>query len=237
MVGQGLIGAEVIPFPVARTAETASEVGDLRFRALVGEEAWARLPEAVRARFGKRIAGCAAAVYAGEVVECRISAAGWLLVQLARLIGAPLPLSRDVDVPACVSVTEDPAPSTSLGTGSAGQFWTRIYGRRRGFPQVISSSKRFAGPTGLEEQIGGGFGIALRVEVADGALHFLSDHYFLTLGGRRLRLPRFLSPGALRVSHVDCNHGLFAFVLALHHPWLGELIHQTAMFRERAAEE
>ena len=107
----------------------------------------------------------------------------------------------------------------------------------RGFPQVICSSKRFAGPTGLEEQIGGGLGIALRVEVDNGALHFLSDHYFLMLRGRRLRLPSFLAPGALRVSHIDCNNGLFAFMLSLRHPWLGELIHQTAMFRERGAEE
>ena len=229
MAGQRRIGAEVIPFPARRAAEPQADIGDLRFRALVGEAAWAMLPEAVRARFGKNIAGCAAAVYAGEIVECRISAAGWLLAQLARLIGAPLPLSRDVDVPACVSVTED----SCFG----GQFWTRIYGRRRGFPQVISSSKRFAGPTGLEEQVGGGLGIALRVEVANGALHFLSDHYFLMVRGRRLRLPKLLWPGALRVSHVDCNHGLFAFVLALRHPWLGELVHQTAMFRERGASE
>jgi len=225
-------GAEIIPFPAARPAAVAAssgDVGDLRFRALIGEEAWARLPEAVRARFGKRVSGCAAVVYAGEVIECRLSAAGWLLAQLGRLIGAPLLLSRDADVPACVSVTEDPA--------FAGQFWTRIYGRRRGFPQVISSSKRFAGPTGLEEQIGGGFGIALRAEVANGALHFVSDHYFLMMRGRRLRLPAFLSPGALRVSHVDCNHGLFAFVLELRHRWLGELVHQTAMFRERGVED
>ena len=123
-----------------------------------------------------------------------------------------------------VSVTEDP----SFG----GQFWTRIYGRRRGFPQVIHSSKRFCGPTGLEEYIGRGFGIALKAEVANGALHFLSDHYFLSCLGLRLRLPRWLEPGALRVSHVDCNHGLFAFVLAVRHPLLGELVHQTAMFAD-----
>jgi hypothetical protein len=55
--------------------------------------------------------------------------------------------------------------------------------------------------------------------------------------GRRLLLPKFLSPGALRVNHVDCNHGLFAFVLELRHRWLGELVHQTAMFRERGAGE
>jgi hypothetical protein len=230
MAERGRIGADIIPFPAAvRSPGPAPAIGDLRFRALIGEEAWARLPEATRTRFGKSVAGCAAVVYVGEVVECRIGAAGWLLAQLARAIGAPLPLSRDADVPACVSVTEDPS--------FAGQFWTRIYGRRRGFPQVIVSSKRFAGPTGLEEQVGGGFAIALRVEVEDNALHFLSDHYFLMVRGHRLRLPRWLAPGHLRVSHIDCNHGLFAFVLALRHPWLGELIHQTAMFRERGREE
>ena len=64
----------VIPFPgAARAPAPAAEIGDLRFRTLIGEAAWAGLPEAVRARFGKRIAGCAAALYAGEVVECRIS--------------------------------------------------------------------------------------------------------------------------------------------------------------------
>ncbi len=65
-----------------------------------------------------------------------------------------------------------------------------------------------------------------------GALHFVSDHYFLVLPGLRLRLPRWLAPGELRVSHVDCNHGRFAFVLVLRHSWLGELVRQTAMFAD-----
>ena len=221
--------ANILPFPVRPAARPSPEIGDLRFRALLSEEQWTSLPAAVRARFGKRIADCRTVLYAGEIVECRISRAGWLLAQFARLAGAPLPLSRDVMVPAAVSVTEDAA--------CGGQFWVRIYGRRRGFPQVIHSSKRFCGPTGLEEYIGGGFGIALRVEVADAALHFVSDHYFLSLLGLRLRLPRWLAPGDLRISHVDCNHGRFAFMLLLRHPWLGELIRQTAMFEDPIEDE
>jgi hypothetical protein len=218
-------GALVIPFPVRVPADGVS---DLRFRSLVGEAGWAALPETTRARFGKRVADCRTAVYAGEIVECRMNLAGRILAQAARLIGGPLPLTRDPDLPALVSVTED--------AGHGGQYWTRLYGRRRGFPQVIHSSKRFAGPTGLEEYIGRGIGIALRVEVADGALHFLSDHYFLQLGRLRLRLPRWLAPGRMRVSHIDCKHGLFAFVLRLDHPLFGEMVRQTAMFRDMKEE-
>jgi hypothetical protein len=90
--------ATVIAFPAAR-ARPAAELGDLRFRTRLGEEAWAALPEATRARFGKRIADCRAALYAGETVECRMSLAGRLLALAARLIGGPLPLSRDADLP------------------------------------------------------------------------------------------------------------------------------------------
>jgi hypothetical protein len=214
----------VIPFRLpARRAPRP--VGDLRFRALAGEEAWERLPAAVRARFEHHIGSGATILYSGEVVECRMSRCGRVLAQLARLIGAPLPLCRDTLVPAVVSVTEDEA--------GGGQFWTRLYGRRRGFPQAIRSSKCFAGPTGIEEHIGRGFGIALRLEVEDGALHFLSDRYFLKLGPVRLKFPRWLEPGRMRVSHIDCGHGSFAFVLSLEHPLLGELVRQTAMFRDR----
>ena len=217
-------GSNVIPFPVRAPAPSEAEVGDLRFLALLGAEAWNELPEAVRTRFAKRVAGGRLAVYAGEVIDCRMSRCGWLLAQLARFIGGPLPISRAIDVPASVAVSEDPR--------GGGQFWTRVYGRRRGFPQVIHSAKRFAGPTGLEEHVGRGFGIALTLAVENQALHFLSDHYFFQAFGIRLRLPRWLEPGRLKVSHVDCNHGWFAFVLRLDHSLLGELVAQTAMFRE-----
>jgi hypothetical protein len=213
--------AEIIPF----RPRPSPDLGDVRFRTLVGEAGWAQLPAAVRARFSRRLGGGATIVYAGEIVEATLSRCGRLIANLARLIGGPLPLSTDTGTAAAVSVAGDEA--------SGGQFWTRIYGRRRGFPQVISSVKRFAGPTGLEEYIGRGIGIALVAKVENRALHFVSDHYFLALGRLRLRLPGLLSPGRLTVSHIDCNHGWFAFMLVLDHPRLGTLVRQTALFQER----
>jgi hypothetical protein len=200
-------------------------VRDVRFRALLGRAEWAMLPAQVQERFSKRPLGGAAVIYEGEISECSMNRPGWLLARLCRLIGGPLPLHRDTGVPAVVSITEDAA--------TGGQFWTRVYGRSRGFPQVIHSAKRFSGPTGLEEYLGCGFGIALTITADACGLHFHADHYFLSAGGFRWRLPRLLSPGALTISHVDRTDGRFAFVLSLHHPLFGKLINQTGIFHER----
>ena len=70
-------------------------LGDLRFRALHAGAEWAALPLAIRRRFSKRLAGGKTAVYVGEVIETQMSRAGWWLAQAARLIGGPLPISRD----------------------------------------------------------------------------------------------------------------------------------------------
>ena len=67
------------------------EGGDPRFRALLREEEWASLPPAIRRRFSKRLANGATAVYAGEVLETRMSIVGWLVAQALRLVGGPLP--------------------------------------------------------------------------------------------------------------------------------------------------
>ena len=108
-----------------------------------------------------------------------MSRLGWWLAQLARVVGGPLPISRDANVPSVVTVTED------IATG--GQIWTRLYARRSGFPQIIHSSKRFAGPTGVEEYLGHGFGMELTIHARDGARVFRSDSYFFELLGRRHR--------------------------------------------------
>ena len=197
---------------------------DLRFRALIGEKGWSGLPAPVRRRFAKRLGYGQAAVYAGHILRCRITRGGWLLAQLARLVGAPLPLNRDTGGAAVVTVTEDAA--------SGGQVWARAYSQQRGFPQIVHSSKRFAGPTGLEEYLGCGVGIALDVRADGGCLRFKSDHYFLQLGSLRLRLPRWLEPGALVIEHEELGGGAFTFSLSLAHRRFGGLIQQVALFQD-----
>jgi hypothetical protein len=197
---------------------------DLRFRALLSEADWAGLPAAVRRRFSKRLADGNTAVYVGTVLETWMSRTGWLLAQALRAIGGPLPTARDAGVPAVVSVTED--------MRSGGQVWTRLYARRRGFPQVIHSAKRFCGPTGIEEHVGCGVGMTLTVAVEGGALVFRSDRYFIDLGRRRLLLPAWATPGALTVKHIEETEGRFVFSLSIVHPRLGVLVRQSALFRE-----
>jgi len=200
---------------------------DARFRGLLSPEDWGRLPVAVWRRFSKRLAGGKTVVYAGEVEESFHSRAGWWLAQLTRLMGGPLPTGTESRVPMIVTVTEDVA--------SGGQIWTRICARSDGFPQVIHSAKRFMGPTGLEEYIGCGIGVALRLSVEHEGLFFRSAGYFLCIGKLRLRLPDWLTPGELTVSHTDLGGGLFRFTLDVIHPRLGVLIRQSAVFAEAAS--
>ncbi|MGC2779053.1 MAG: DUF4166 domain-containing protein [Bradyrhizobium sp.] len=197
---------------------------DHRFRALLSPEDWGRLPVSIWRRFSKRLADGATVVYVGEVDDAEISRAGFWFAQLARLIGGPLPTSSATGVPMIVAVTEDAA--------SGGQIWTRICGRPHGFPQVIHSAKRFAGPTGLEEYLGLGLSMSLRVCVANGALEFHSAGYTFAAAGRRWTLPAWLTPGDLTVTHSDFGGGAFRFSLEIIHPRFGRIIRQSAVFRE-----
>jgi Domain of unknown function (DUF4166) len=215
----------------ARLSNLASSserlLDDHRFRALLPDDDWGRLPLAVWRRFSKRLAGGKTVVYVGEIEESSHSRAGWWLAQLTRLIGGPLPTGSETGVPIIVTVTEDAA--------SGGQVWTRICARAKGFPQVIHSAKRFAGPTGLEEYIGCGISMALRLSVQHEALFFHSAGYFLSFGTLRLPLPEWLTPGRLTVSHADLGGGTLRLSLELEHPRHGQLIRQSAIFREAAS--
>jgi len=216
------IEASVLETPPGRPRH--DDGGDTRFRALMRAEEWESLPLPIRRRFSKRLANGATALYAGEVLETTMSRMGWLWAQVLRLIGGPLPFTRNRHVPAVVVVTEDHA--------SRGQIWTRLYGQPGCFAQVVQSAKRFAGPTGLEEYVGYGVGMTLTVEAREGALIFRSKDYFVELFGSRWRLPAWLAPGDTVVTHAELPDGRFSFTLQLIHPRLGHMIRQMGMFRE-----
>jgi hypothetical protein len=212
------------PAPSGFDQNPDATFGDLRFRALLSEADWALLPPATRQRFSKRLADGETTVYVGQIETASFSRIGWGLAQMARLIGGPLPTDAETQVPMIVTVTEDAA--------TGGQIWTRVCARRNGFPQVIHSSKRFLGPTGLEEYVGFGVSMALRMLVEGEALLFRSAGYAVQVGRLRLALPAFLTPGALTVAHTDLGSGEFRFTLEIIHPRFGTLIRQSAMFRE-----
>jgi hypothetical protein len=216
-----------VPRLPATPASNTILLDDRRFHNLLPDEEWGRLPLAIWRRFSKRFADGETVVYVGTVEEASFSRAGWWLAQLARLIGGPLPTGAETGVPMVVTVTEDAA--------SGGQIWTRICARSNGFPQVIHSAKRFAGPTGLEEYVGYGVSMALRISVEHEALVFRSVGYSLQIGPLKLRLAPRLTPGDLTVTHSDLGGGTFRFTLEIVHPRLGRLIYQSAVFMEAAS--
>ena len=140
------------------------------------------------------------------------------------MVGGPLPLTPKAVGPANVIVTENAA----LGA----QTWTRVYARDGRFPQVITSAKRFAGPTGLEECLGYGMLMRLKLLEEDGALVFRSTGYAIEMFGRTMALPDWLGPGRCDVIHRDVGDDQFTFTLELHHKLFGLLIRQVAIFKE-----
>ena len=200
---------------------------DDRFQKLLGDKQWMILPGAIRKRFGKRFRKGQSVAYQGIVTEMKMSRFGWVFAQAVRLIGAPLPFEpNSIHQPAVVIVTEDHETN--------GQFWIRQYGREKGFPQVVHSSKRFAGPTGLEEYIGYGIGMALKLEATRHALFFRSNHYFMKIFGKRIRLPCWLAPFGLEIGHHDLGDNRFAFTLELKSRLFGKMIEQNAVFLDPA---
>lgn len=210
--------------PTASPRNEVHDLWDLRFRALVPASEWYKLPAAIRRRFSKRLVGGDTAVYAGVIDRMETSRIGRVLAQAFRLIGAPLPIHMDTGVASVVTVTED------MATG--GQVWTRLYAHSSGFPQIIQSSKRFSGPTGLEEYIGFGIAMALRPKASETALIFESAGYFLRLGRWRVPLPTFVSPGHVTVTHEYMTEHSFRFTLNLVHPLLGVMIEQSGVFQD-----
>jgi hypothetical protein len=200
----------------ACTVETA-------FARLAGDS-WMSLPAPIRRRFSRHLADGERIVYLGEVAATHMTIVGRVVAQLARLVGAPLPLEAGGCMPVTVIVTGSPR--------LCGQVWTRIYDRARGFPQVIQSVKHFGGATGLEEIVAHGVGMRLRLGVRDGALVFGSAGYFIRCLGIQISLPNWMTPGVIEVVHREETSGQFSFSLSVTHSWAGPVIDQIAFFRE-----
>ena len=179
---------------------------------------WSELPVRTRARFGvEREMVC----YHGRVVVSECTLLGRLFRQLGRLVGSPLPFDDTIG----------PATVVVMATGRGSSSWTRIY-RRNGRAQAIRSVKRFAGPTGLEEYLGLGLCMALRLRVDNVSLLFQSAGYSLAVGKVRIPLPNWLTPGRLLVRSTELEAPSFRFCLTLNHPRFGEVLRQEAVFED-----
>jgi hypothetical protein len=192
------------------------------YEALLGPAAWARLDPAIRARFCTTAAH-RPVTYVGVMHRVEMSMAGRLLAQMLRLIGTPLALHAGRDVPTMVKVYRD--------TKRGGMTWDRLYEYLDRPHCRVRSTKRIDGDEGLLELVGGGFGMHLATNEADGALHFTSTRFFLELFGRRITIPFLLTPGVTRVSQTDLGDGKFCFELTVSHPLLGRTYYQVGTFR------
>ncbi|CAN0175391.1 unnamed protein product [Phaeothamnion confervicola] len=195
-----------------------------RYRKCLGEAAWFRLPDSVRRRFSKRLGEAEQTIYRGEVAAMELSRWGWLLAQAGRMLGAPLPFTRDALGPCVVVVTE----SAALG----GQIWSRSYPRPGRFPQVVHSAKRFAGPSGIEEYLGRGLVMRLALEEEAGQMIFRSAGFAIEVAGRTLRVPDWLIPLRCTVIHRAETDARFSFTLIVENAVLGRLVHQVAFFQD-----
>ncbi|SEL10829.1 protein of unknown function [Roseateles sp. YR242] len=197
----------------------AAEPPALDLPILMGAHAWARLPPAVRRRFGTH---AAAARYRGHMdLDC--SRAGRVLAWLTWPLRGPLVPQRVRDLPVEVGVAPD---------GHGGVAWTRCIGRH-----TVSSVKQAHPVNGVLERTTGGLAMALDVFEDQGALVFQSRHYLWCVGRFHLRLPDWMSPGVCRAEHRDLGAGRFRFTLTMTHARWGQTFQQTGVFVDPAEEQ
>ena len=186
-------------------------------RQVLGDDAWLRLPEAVRERFAETAPDV---TYAGAFEIVRASLLGSTFAWLGTLFGTPVVPRNGEHVESRVHVRAN----------RAGVVWAREYRWADGGVHTVTSTKVVTNE-GLVERLPARLCMPLDVAEEHGALVFTSRGYFFDLGfGVRLPLPAFFSPGVTRVEHVDLGHGWFRFTMIVVHPRFGELFFQTGRF-------
>lgn len=199
-------------------APAANAVRHIDLADYVGAAGWARLPAAVRRRFG---AGHPDVDYTGRM-DLRCSGIGRVYASLSRAFGSPLTGLQAWGLAATVRVRSN---------RQGGVVWERVFGEAAGAATVRSTKEPGTGGQ-LTERTDGGLAMALDVFEEDGSLVFQSRRFFLAMGRLRIPVPQWLSPGQCRVTHTDLGGGDFRFTLSMAHPLWGETFYQSGVFTD-----
>jgi hypothetical protein len=209
---------------VARTASPDEPAArHYGLQSVLGQAAWARLPQAVRERFGEPPV---AVDYVGEFDVVRASWLGRLLAFLCQLLGTPVVPRTGLHVPAIVHV----------GPTRSGVAWNREYRWPDGRPCLVRSTKIIDSCGRLVERLPARLCMPLNVYEERGVLHFVSRGYYFDVGRRtngeriKIPLPALLSPGTTHVEHIDEADGWFRFTMTVIHPLFCEMFYQTGRF-------
>ena len=195
----------------------------MSLREVLGNTAWMRLPEAVRARFADP---AQVAHYVGEFDIVRASLMGRIIAWACQIIGTPVAPRTGNNVPAVVHV----------GPSREGVEWCREYRWPGHSPSLVRSTKVVIPDGILVEELPASLCMPLDVYEAGGTLHFVSRAYYFNIAipgiRRRVRivLPLWLSPGTTHVEHIDEADGWFRFTMTVTHPVFGEMFYQTGRF-------
>jgi hypothetical protein len=192
------------------------------FARLLGADAWARLPEAVRARFADAHTASEPVIYAGTMHRVQATRLGRLVAWLARFLGTPVAPFIGERVRTIVRVY----PSSRV----QGIVWERIYHFRGRAPTTVRSTKCLDRNGRLVEALGRGLRMRLTLSEDNGTLKFTSTGYCFELAGLSLPLPRWFPPGTTHVVHTDEGDGQFRFTMSTEHPWFGRMFFQEGTF-------
>jgi hypothetical protein len=208
--------APALPQELIDTRVTAGSRHGLRD--VLGNEAWNRLPEAVRERFN---ATAGDVTYAGVFEIVRASLLGRAFAWLGTLFGTPVTPHDGENIAARVLVRPH----------AGGVDWDREYHWAAGRMDLVRSTKVVTVEGALVERLPARLCMPLAVHEVGGVLHFTSLSYYFDLGaGVHLPLPAFFSPGVTHVEHIDLGHGWFRFTLVVTHALFGEMFFQTGRF-------
>lgn len=201
-------------------AQSPSSSGP-NFAALIGAFGWRRLHPDIQRRFCDR--HIEAVTYPGRLSVAR-NWAGLAFAMAAKLFGGPLPAVQAPDAATIVCVRSN---------GLGGVVWERWLELQKDRPPLrIASTKQTDESGRLLECVEGGLGMVLRVFEQNHGLIFESQSYFITLFGRRVPLPHWVTPGVCRVEHHHVAQGQFRFAMTVMHPLFGRTFSQTGIFHD-----